>query len=212
MAITDYATLQTAVLNWLNRSADADAIARCPEWIQLAEDELRTSLATNALREGETNNQAFSLAAEYTALPAGFIRSRGLTIQGQPDLPLDYVSPLTVDRYALLTGANGKPKKYTVQGNQLRLIPAPDATYTAVFSYQALASLSVSNTTNWLLTNYPKIYLFATLAEADRYYRDAEGGAADVALWNDLISKAFAAQGGSASGAALQMRPDNGSP
>lgn len=212
MAITDYASLQSGVIAWLNRTGDADATANVATWIQLAEDEIFSELATSPLRQGEQNNQAFAISTEYTALPSGFLRARDITIQGSPPQELDYITPSSVNRLGILTGSVGKPQKYTIQGNQLRVIPAPDSAYTATFNYQALAALSGSNTTNWLLTLHPKIYLFATLAEADRYYRDPDGFTADTSIWKGLFAKAFAADGPSAAGGSLQMRTDNGNP
>lgn len=212
MAITDYASLQTAVLNWLNRSGDADATTRVVEWISLAEDELKASLATMPLRQGEANDTAFAVSSEYITLPTGMLKVRGFVLNGLPPQPLDYASPNVIDRYVLVTGTVGKPKFYATQGNQFRMIPAPDSAYTATLNYQALAPLSVSNTTNWLLTAHPKIYLCATLAEADRYYRDADAYAADTALWKRLFASAYEADGPSSTGNAMRIRTDGGTP
>ena len=210
MAITTYAELQTGVLNWLNRSGDTDATTRAPEWISLAEDEIKVALGASPLRQGETKDAAFSVSAEYVALPSGFLRARNFIIQGSPNVELDFTAPNVADRNA--NPVNGKPKKYTIQGNQLRFIPPPDATYTGTFSYQALPVLSVSNTTNWLLTAHPKIYLYAALAEAAAYYQDVAGYTGYSTVWNNLFSASFTADGPSAAGSVMRMQTDMGHP
>ena len=53
-----YATLQTDVLTWQNRSNDADAIAACPLWIRLAESEIRMAMSRLMVSPAETVDQA----------------------------------------------------------------------------------------------------------------------------------------------------------
>lgn len=212
MAITDYTSLQSAILNWINRPNDADAILRCPEWIQLAEDEIKSELSKSPLRQCEVNDTAFIITNEYTALPDGLLRVRDIAIQGERAVALKYITPESVNRLGNLTSQVAKPEMYTIQGNQLRVIPTPDSSYTATFNYQALTSLSASNQTNNLLTNHPKIYLFAALTEAARYYRDLDGANVADSSWRNLFASAYAADGQSAAAGSLQMRTDNGNP
>lgn len=212
MSITDYASLQTNALNWLNRVGDADATGIVSTWIQLAEDELIAYLGTSPLRQGEIVNATYAITSEYQAVPTGLIQVRNIVIQGTTPKELNFIPPQTVDRYTYLTGQQSKPDFYTIQGNQLRFISPPDASYVSTFTYQALPALSGSNTTNWLLTNHPKIYLTATLAEADAYYKDYDSYQARTMAWKALFDKIYAGSGPSASGSALQMRTDNGNP
>jgi hypothetical protein len=213
MTIDTYANLQTAVLNWINRSGDSDAVSRCPEWITLAEGEIIAELSSKPLRQGETSNPAYTISSEYQALPSGFLRMRGnILISGSPNTYIEYDAPENINRRGLMNGVNGKPKIFTIQGNQFRFSPVPDSSYTATLNYQALPVLSSSNTTNWLLTAYPGIYLHAALAQADRYYRDVPGFQADDGIWRNLFANAFTADGPSANASSLQMRTDNGNP
>jgi len=65
----------------------------------------------------------------------------------------------------------------------LLLAPTPDGSYTAQFWYKAgIAVLSDTNTTNWLLTNYPNLYLYAALLESAPYLRDDER----ILLWQGM--------------------------
>lgn len=171
MPITTYSELQTAALRWLVRESDTDAIARCPDWISLAEDLLRQDMSELRLRQGEVRSQNSTFSAEYTALPSDFIMMRQIRLESDPVTSLEYMTPDQMDRqYA--ANMTSRPRTFCIQGNSIRVAPAPDRTYTATLTYYALPALSVSNTTNWLLTLTPRLYLYSTLIEAAMYYRD----------------------------------------
>jgi len=210
--ITDYATLQTSVLAWINRTNDADAVSVCPLWVQMAENELRMAMSRMMVRYGEVRDPAFSISSEYTNLPDGFIRARLLRLEGNTPRELEYMPPQAIERLTLLTSGADKPKIYTIQGNQLRVIPAPDTTYTATFTYYSLPSLSVSNTTNWLLTAYPLIYLFAVIAYAYDYYKDYAGKADKLADMSRLLTELEITEAQGAAASALRMRVDSSCP
>lgn len=212
MSITDYASLQTAVLSYLNRSGDADAVAQAPLWIQLAEDELRLNMNRLMVRQGETRDTSVTISTEYTALPSGFIRQRYLRLEGNPPQFLDYVAPQAVERWTNLTGQAAQPKLFTIQGNQLRVIPAPDASYATTFGYYTLPSLSNGTTTNWLITAHPKIYLKASLAEAFEYYRDDDGAMKQRLDMDRLLTQLSTVDGSDAQGSALRIRVDSSGP
>lgn len=167
-------------------------------------------MALNSIRVryGETENTSFTVDSEYETLPSGFIRARQLKINGNPPSPVNYVAPTWVDRLKYTTQNVGRPVFYTIQGNQLRVIPTPDSSYTATFTYYALAALSVSNTTNWLLTNKPKIYLTATMVEAYKYYQDFEKASLAQSDLQRMFDAWQAAEGAGSIGSALQMRTD----
>jgi hypothetical protein len=211
VAIDTYANLQTAVLAWLNRAGDSDAAVRCPDWITLAEDELRMALNRLTVRQGEVVNAAFAISAEYTALPAGFTRLRAIKINANPDRPLDYVPPQVADRWGKLETAS-TPRLYTIQNNQLRVFPQPDTAYTATITYFALPSLSVSNTSNWLLAAHPKLYLSAALAEAFGYYDDSAKYMGASAERDRMLTAIATVDGSDKQGSSMRMRVDSGTP
>jgi len=58
-------------------------------------------------------------------------------------------------------------------GDEFQYYPSPDASYTATLTYYArIPALSVSATTNWLLTAHPDAYLYGALLQAAPYLRD----------------------------------------
>jgi hypothetical protein len=62
---------------------------------------------------------------------------------------------------------SGRPVFWGFVQNEFLLGPTPDGTYSLkLYYYKTIPNLSGTQTTNWLLTTYPKIYLYGALAEA----------------------------------------------
>ena len=57
------------------------------------------------------------------------------------------------------------------------LIPCRNTLY----YYQKVTALSVANTSNWLLTNFPNLYLFGSLVAAEAYLGTDPGVSGAVA-------------------------------
>lgn len=179
MAITTYSELQTAAANWLSR---ADLTSRIPEFIALAEAKFNRDL-----RNRNMEQRAYATATEYMALPTDYLELRSIALQGTPRVPL---KPLASERADMKYSAStSEPLYYEIIANQFRLIPAPDTTYTVEIDYfKSISALSASNTTNWLLTAYPDLYLYGTLLESAAYIQDDPR----IPLWMDAFGKVFA--------------------
>jgi hypothetical protein len=212
MTFDTFANLQTEILAKLNRAGDSDAVARCPSWITLAEDEMRMALTRLTVRQGETTDIAYSITSEYNTLPTGFLRGRNIVItSSNPTQPLTYATPKQADEWD--TGlTSGLPTRWTIQNNQLRVNRPPDTTYTASFTYYALVGLSVSNTSNWLLSAHPKLYFKAALAEAYDYYENAEGREAAYADRDRMLSAIYTSDGSDQQLVGGRMRPAGTTP
>jgi len=206
MALDNYAGLKDTVLAYIIRDGEADAMAKCVDWITLAEDTLRLKFNRIRSRYGETKDDAFAISASYTNLPTGFIRMRKVMLNYSSPSELDYISPQVADREYSLTSVNGKPRYYTVVGNQLRVMPTPESAYTATILYYSLPSLSESAPTNWLLTRHPKIYLTAVLAEAHCYYKDYEGEQAKAAQLDSMLEEMRVTDDSAEQGGNMRMR------
>ena len=71
-------------------------------------------------------------------------------------------------------------------GTEIQVYPPPDGTYTAELVYYAeIPALTDSNTTNWLLTLAPDIYLYGTLMQTAPYLQDD----ARLQTWAALYQK-----------------------
>jgi hypothetical protein len=168
MSITTFAELQTAVTNWQGRG---DLASRITEGIALAEAKINRKLRT---KDMETKNAAFALAAatEYIAVPTGFGGVRQFYLN---TTPRQVVELMPGDLFTLTyqDAATGKPANYDIEGSNFRLGPIPDAAYTATLIYfLQVPALSVSATTNWLLTSHPDAYLYLTNAEMAAFAKD----------------------------------------
>ena len=161
--ISTYAELVSAGQNWLNRT-DADIQDRIPEFITLAEAEMRRVLRQNVARAALSLN-----AAEVTlAATVGDVQTIRLNTGVQSrDIPLD---PRTLDELLWMRvrlAPTGIPRYFAQVGNKILLAPAPDATYTAEIVYVQPFTAVTSDTS--LLLSSPDLYLAGMLREAGPY-------------------------------------------
>lgn len=211
MSLDTYANLQTEILTKLVRQNDTDAQVRVLTWISLAEDEMRMAFNRLKVRFGEIKDPAFAITAEYTPLPTGFYSFRTIKLNTSPVQVLDYVAPEVADRWDD-NATPGQPQLRSIQGNQLRVFPPPDASYTATAFYYALTALSGSNTSNWLLAAHPKLYYKAALAEAYDYYEDDEGYQAASADRDRMLSAISTSDSSDQQGSGMRMRVNGATP
>ena len=188
MAINTYATLQTAVANWLDRS---DLTDRIPEFIALAEARMnRTLRLAIMLNVDETTlGGAATLVAgtrDY-ALPSGYLQMVDFHLRTSPITTLSYLTPENMNR--MWAGSQGgKPLAYTIFADnstgtpikKVRLGPSPASAYDySIMFYKKIDALSVANTTEQMLTDNPDIYLYGALLEAEPFLMNDQR----VQLW-----------------------------
>lgn len=187
--ITDYASLQTELANLIVRT---DMTAELPLFVQLAESQMRRRFQTADLLPSMTRTTyLLTTDVEFLALPADYAGDETMEVY-DPDLerwiPLDPVDP---NSHAILlsdrNGVNALPLTYCLLDNRFVFSPIPDAAYQVRLTYKAiLPALSVSNTTNWVLTNYPDAYLYgAALQSAPQLVEDDRAG-----TWGQLFTTA----------------------
>ena len=169
MAIGTYAELQTAVANWLDRDDLGD---RIPEFIALAEARMNRVFR---LRLMEAKYTASTVAGQRNyALPANYLQMRNLQINTTPIRPCQYVTPEIYDRLYGST-LTGTPEIYTIVANEIQLGPVPAGVQTMeMLFYKKISALSVSNTTEVMLTDNPDVYLYGALLEAEPFLMNDE--------------------------------------
>ena len=176
MALTTYAELKTSVGDWLNRS---DLTTAIPDFISLAEAQIERNLRTRQMIVRSTA----SLTTEYSAVPDDFLEAKTFKLDTNPPTPMQFETIDSMDNLSTVYTASGKPAYFSVVGGQFRFVPTPDTTYTGELTYYAkLSKLSASNTTNWLLTAAPDIYLYGALMQAAPYLQDD----ARITVWAAL--------------------------
>jgi len=185
MAISTKAELQTAVANWLNRS---DLTDRIPEFITLAEASFNRSLRTKQMLSRSTATSA----AQYISLPTDFLEMLNieLTSTSPPKRLIYTTSDRSDDFRQQMRDKTGIPIYYTIEGDAIQLNPTPDTNKTIQINYYqkipAISGLADSGY-NWLLTDYPDIYLYGTLMHASPYLMDPQS----AAQWDGLLSRSM---------------------
>ena len=152
MSISTYAELQTSLQNWLAR-ADADIVARIPEFIDLAEAQFNRDIIHRSMETQATLNTV--AGTETVALPSDYIEARAAVIESTPTSVLTLVTPQQLATN-WSEGSSGIPSEYTIIGSNIHLGKLPDAVYDITLTYyQRIPALTDVATTNWMLTNNP---------------------------------------------------------
>ena len=186
MALGTFTELKDALADWLDRS---DLTDRIPDFITLAEARLNRDVR---IRPMEVRSSMETTAGQrYFNLPGGYLQMRNMQINSNPITPLEYITPEMLDR---LYGSDttGKPKAYTLIGDEIQLAPIPDSDYTVEMAfYEKFTPLgdgtSGTVTSNWLTTNAPDVLLYGALLEAEPFIKNDER----VNLWINAYNSAI---------------------
>ncbi len=183
MAITTYATLQTAVADFLNRD---DLTSVIPTFIQLAESQMNRDIRHFKMEKRATA----SLDSEYSGIPGDWLETIQLHVIGGGTYPLDLASRQTIaDKRSGANDQSGRPRYYAHADSQFELYPTPDAAYEIELLYFAkIPALSASNTYNWLLQDAPDVYLYGSLLHSAPYLVED----VRIAVWSQMYAAAVA--------------------
>jgi len=164
MALTNYTTLKASIANWLNRSDLTSEIA--DDFIVLAEADFNSKLRVRKM----ITQSSFTIDSETEVLPTDFLQVRDFFIlSGNTKVPLRYMSPSQMDQVKG-TSTTGLPNSYTILGDNFRFSPKPDGSYTGIVNYyKKFSSLSSTNTSNYILSDHPAIYLYGSLFHAANF-------------------------------------------
>jgi hypothetical protein len=173
--ILDYASLQSAVTEYLARDQDATLIARIPTFIQLAEAKFNRQLFVRQMEQRATAlvNLASS-EPEFISLPGDFQSMRRVRLSSAPGKPsLEFKSGTQLDEYRFgISNVSGQPRYFTVFGDEIELAPTPDAAHTIEMVYRRTIPPLSANDPNWLLTLAPDLYLYGALLECAPYIKE----------------------------------------
>jgi hypothetical protein len=183
MSLSNYTELKTSIANYLNRNDLTNVI---PDFITLTEDRLNRDLrvASNVVR-AETTTTA---SQAFYNLPADIVELKNITYEATSSShALSYLSMESASReYGGVT--SGYPRAYTLVGDNLKLLPTPDGTYTININYyKKLSSLSDSNLTNDIITNYPALY--GSCMEGAIYLNDTEQSQRFASIFAQTMSE-----------------------
>jgi hypothetical protein len=168
MAITTYNELQQAVIDWVNNPEITQSVTT---FITLAEAKLNRELRTRDMlirAEAITTN-------EFVVVPSDFLENYSLELNMSnigPQQALAFIGPLEA-KVLKANKINGLARYYTMIDGAFEILPAPATNTDIILTYyQKIPALSGSQTTNWLLTKSPDLYLYSTLLEAAPYLKD----------------------------------------
>ena len=164
-----YDELKTAIGNWLNRS---DLTSHYDTFIDNAEAEFNRNI-----RHRDMIKRSDATADEqYLTLPTDWLEAINVKIKTGTYRPLFQVSIETGDVFRnAQDNISGAPSYFSVVDGTLELIPTPSTSSTLeLVYYSKIPALSSSNTTNWLSTSHPDIYLYGCLKHASVFLMEDE--------------------------------------
>lgn len=180
MTITTFATLKTAVADFLNRE---DLTAIIPTFIALAEAAHRREIRDHRM----ITRGSITVDGQFEALPADWLETIRITIDSDPMRELQQAS---LGEIAQRRGDDtaGVPQMFAHVGTDIEVWPTPSESYTASITYYAKpTALAADGSANWLLTAAPDVYLYGALIHSAPYLKDD----ARVAVWAGLYQQSL---------------------
>ena len=180
MAMAAFSDLVGAISRNLR---EPNLVANAADFVSMAEARILRRLRVSAMETIATG----TVSTASLSTPADYLESIRIILSvGGVDRELKYIGPDSTAKYSLSTG---QPFAYTTVGSSLILYPTPDASYSYTLWYYARpTALSASNTSNWLMTAAPDLYLYGALIEAS-------GGLQSdpkVQFWKERYNEALA--------------------
>ena len=204
MAISTFTELKDAIASWMDRD-DARLTGNAENLIALCESRLNSTLPLRTMQVDTTLT--------------GTISSRQLTLPTDMAEPIAlYLTTYTDDRWLrpflagsgpelAYSGGNAEPSAWTVNGLYIDLDAPCDQAHTFKFRYRQTFALSSGSPTNYLLTNYPNVYLFGSMVEAYSLLKSAEKAMLWEQRFQQALDDARAREGRSTSMATLVLDP-----
>lgn len=178
MAAT-YSELKTEIAGLLHRS---DLTASIAGFISRAEARINRAVKPRAAETEATLTGVVS--SRFIALPSGFNGAIALWIEqdGERDA-LQNRLPEDLD----ITSSNGTPCDWAIDGTNVAFDKPCESADTFYLRYFAKFALSDAAPTNWMLTNVPDLYLYASMIEASMFIRDDKWIAAWTQSYTEII-------------------------
>jgi hypothetical protein len=164
-----YQDLIDQIVDW---SARDDVAAYIPSFIELS-----TSLFNNGqegiapIRCREMEEVAtLTISGGAYALPSDYLQFRKVSRVSPNRAQLSYISDTVADQ-VYGERLSGDARDFTIVGSSLYAYPLTSSDIEMTY-YKAIPNLSASNTTNWLLTKNPSLYLHSGLMMLGMFVKD----------------------------------------
>jgi len=179
MALANYSDLETALTSWADDRSDVAGVI--PECVRLAESHLNLVLRC---REMVTSSDLTTSSGTVT-LPTDFLGVVSAIEKSTPRRNIQYFSRESLEA-TFDTTTSGLSCGYTIYGETMQVAPQPSNDIELTY-YQEIPSLE-TNSTNWLMTKYPAIYLEASQVEVYRYLKMDEDAQITSMRLGDMLS------------------------
>lgn len=175
MTISTYSELKTAIQNWyMDRSDIYTTFA--DEIIDLSEAYFNINLRCREMEEVAE----LTPTSNVCTLPTDYIEYKRVVELASIRRPLEYITEDAAD-HLYPTRSSGLACHFMIVGTDLTALPL-SSNHIELTYYQSIPALSGSNTTNWLLTKSPNLYLHTCLMYAAEAAKARDEFAAEAAL------------------------------
>jgi len=180
MALANYTDLKSTIAETLNRD---DLTTAAQTFIALCEAQINRDIRHWRM-EVRTSGQQ-SAGDEYMQVPADWVETIRFNVVGNGTSPINLMDSTTMaENRARYNDQYGKPTAYSLEAGQFHLYPTPVADVDLELLYYAQVPDLATNSTNWLLSYAPDVYLYGSLLHSAPYLQDD----ARVAVWAQLYS------------------------
>jgi hypothetical protein len=180
MAITTYSELQSTIADWLNRD---DLTSVIPSFITLAETQFNRQFRSPDM----VTRATVTIDEEYEDRPSDWLETIRYQVTTNPITVMEFVTPEEAIIQKTKFSTTGTPLFFSTVGTQFQHIPAPSTTFTGELVYYGkIPALANDNTTNWLLTSNPDLYLYGSLVQASPYLKEDERISVWVSIYDRL--------------------------
>ena len=181
MAITNWHTLKSTVLDYLDRSDIGDAVEAA---ITFGENRIYRDIRVADMEKAlsaTTSSGVISVPSDYLEMKFLYIDTAPVQALQRKDLSFIYENHPT-------RSADAKPTFFAREGTNFIFGPFPDTNYAVKGTYYAkLTALSNENNFNFLIGDLPEAMLFASLVECEPFLQNDER----VVLWEAKYQEAI---------------------
>lgn len=180
MAITTRDELKTAITNWYRDRQDLSEFT--DECIELTEGHCNTVLRCREM-EAKTD---LTPTSNVCTLPSDYLEyKRVVELASIRRRRLDYITEDAADSFYPTRDA-GLSCHFMIIGDELTALPLSSNDIELTY-YQKIPALTSSNTTNWLLTRLPNLYLHGCLMYAAELVKDDQQQIKETLLFEKYI-------------------------
>lgn len=172
MALADLTDLRASLAGWLHRT-DVNATATgagvdnvVDDWIALFEAEANATLRLRVMESAEALTT--TAGVRTLALPTGFLEPIDLRVafaSGNTPVTLRFYPADQIDQGV----QTAPPSAWTIDGSNIAFDCLVDNAYAVTFRMLKAFGLTDAAPTNWLLTNFPNVYLYGALRHSSMY-------------------------------------------